>query len=86
MPRLHVTGLPSTLTEAGLRELFTPFGTVLSAKTIKDSHGDSIGFGIVEMSCVQEVDEILNTKDRISVAGNRPYIWKPPDFVPGRNT
>src|SRR6266536_2134185 len=85
MLRLHVTGLPVALTDEDLYLLFAPFGTVRSARTIKDSRGRSIGFGIVEMSCLEEVEEILNTKDRISVAGRRPNIWRPSDTVSARS-
>jgi hypothetical protein len=33
--------------------------------------------GIVEMSHAEDAEEILNTKDRISISGQRPNIWKP---------
>jgi RNA recognition motif-containing protein len=75
---LHVAGLPNTLSESGLRILFAPFGTVKSARLVKDLDGDSIGFGIVEMSCEAEVEEILNTRDRIAPGGKHPHIWRPP--------
>ena len=35
--------------------------------------------GIVEMSCAEDVEEILATKDQIAIGGQRPYIWKPAD-------
>jgi cold-inducible RNA-binding protein len=74
---LHVSGLPRKMKDEDLGRLFTPFGTVLHARLIRNFDGDSIGFGIVEMSSPYEVEEILNTLDRITVGGKRPNIWKP---------
>ena len=75
MNLVHVSGLPVSVTEDILRKLFDPFGQVISARVLRDLHGVSLGCGMVEMSCREEVDEILTTKDRISVGGKRPNIW-----------
>lgn len=77
-PALHVNGLPLSLTDEHLRDLFAAFGTVVSARLVRDMDGKALGFGIVDMSCAEEVDEILNTKDRIAVSGRRPDIWRVP--------
>lgn len=48
---IYVGNLPYRMTEDELRDLFTPFGDVSSAKIIKDKMTDrSKGFGFVEMS------------------------------------
>ncbi len=48
---IYVGNLPFSTTEDDLRELFTEFGEVLSAKVIKDREtGRSRGFGFIEMS------------------------------------
>ena len=78
MNRLHVTPLPPKMTSRHLHELFARIGPVVGAKVIKDANGNCI-MGIVEMSCAEDVEEILATKDRISIGGQRPYIWKVAD-------
>jgi RNA recognition motif-containing protein len=59
--RLHVGGLSYALDDDGLRELFEPFGTVLSAEVVRDFHagGRSKGFGVVEMSTPEEAKEAI---------------------------
>ena len=48
--KLYVGSLPYSLTEEELREVFTPFGPVVSARIITDRMtGKSKGFGFVEM-------------------------------------
>jgi RNA recognition motif-containing protein len=48
--KLYVGNLSYNTREDGLRELFSPFGTVASAKIITDRDtGSSKGFGFVEM-------------------------------------
>jgi len=66
------------MTSRHLHELFARIGPVVGAKVIKDANGNCI-MGIVEMSCAEDVEEILATKDRISIGGQRPYIWKVAD-------
>jgi RNA recognition motif-containing protein len=47
---IYVGNLPYETTEDDLRELFAPFGSVVSATLIKDKFsGRSRGFGFVEM-------------------------------------
>lgn len=48
--KLYVGSLPYSVTEDELRELFSPFGPVESARIITDKFtGQSKGFGFVEM-------------------------------------
>ena len=50
MKKLYIGNLPWSATEADLRELFSPFGEVLSAAVITDRDtGRSRGFGFVEL-------------------------------------
>ena len=52
--KLYVGSLPYSLTEEELKEIFLPFGSVLSARIIIDKMTNkSKGFGFVEM------DELL---------------------------
>ncbi|EDP46679.1 RNA recognition motif domain-containing protein [Rickettsiella grylli] len=58
--RLYVGGLSYSVDDDGLRELFTPFGTVSFVKVIRDFHsGRSKGFGFVEMSTPEEAKEAI---------------------------
>jgi len=49
--KLYVGGLPYSVTDDKLQEIFSPHGTVESARVITDRMtGRSRGFGFVEMS------------------------------------
>ena len=62
--KLYVGGLPYSVTEGQLQEVFAAHGTVESAKVISDKFtGQSRGFGFVEMSSggeAQKAIEALN--------------------------
>jgi RNA recognition motif-containing protein len=73
---LHVLGLPTNANGEALRYLFRHFGTVVSARIVKGPDGNSIGMGVVEMSSLLEIEEILNTKDGLQMGGTRLVIWK----------
>lgn len=58
--KLYVGNLAYEVSESELEELFTPFGTVESAKIITDRYtGRSKGFGFVEMSDRQEGEKAI---------------------------
>jgi RNA recognition motif-containing protein len=49
--KIYVGGLPYSVSEQDLSEMFAPYGTVESARIITDKiTGQSRGFGFVEMS------------------------------------
>jgi RNA recognition motif-containing protein len=73
---LHVLGLPPQANAEALRYLFLHFGTVNSARIVRDPDGNSIGLGVVEMSSLHDVEEILNTKDGLQMGGTRLIVWK----------
>ena len=53
--KLYVGNLSYGVDSSGLEQLFSQFGTVLSAQVIHDREtGRSNGFGFVEMSCDSE--------------------------------
>ena len=55
--KLYVGGLPYSVTEGQLQELFAAHGTVESARVIADKFtGQSRGFGFVEMSSNSEAE------------------------------
>jgi len=59
--KLYVGGLPYSVTEDSLEELFSAHGTVESAKVITDRMtGRSRGFGFVEMSSQEEAQAAID--------------------------
>ncbi len=59
--KLYVGNLSYEVTESELNDLFTPFGTVESARIITDKFtGNSKGFGFVEMSSRDEANVAMN--------------------------
>ncbi len=58
--KLYVGGLPYSVTDEQLRDLFAAQGTVESAQVIKDKFTDnSRGFGFVEMSTQEEAEKAI---------------------------
>ncbi len=58
--KLYVGGLPYSVTDEQLQEMFTAHGAVESAKVITDKFTDnSRGFGFVEMSTQQEAEKAI---------------------------
>jgi len=59
--KLYVGGLPYSVTEGRLQELFATHGTVQSANVISDKFtGQSRGFGFVEMSSGDEAQKAIS--------------------------
>jgi RNA recognition motif-containing protein len=58
--KLYVGGLPYSITDDRLQEIFSPHGAVESARVITDRMtGRSRGFGFVEMSSQTEAEEAI---------------------------
>lgn len=58
--KLYVGGLPFSVTEEQLREMFTPLGELVSVKIITDKYtGRSRGFGFVEMANDDQADAAI---------------------------
>ena len=59
--KLYVGGLPYSVTEGRLQEIFSAHGTVESANVISDKFtGQSRGFGFVEMSSGSEAQKAID--------------------------
>jgi len=68
--KLYVGGLPFSVTDERLKELFEPHGTVESAKVITDRYTDrSRGFGFVEMSTQQEAEQAVKALNATEIDG-----------------
>lgn len=68
--KLYVGGLPYSVTDEQLSELFATHGTVESAKVITDRYTDSSrGFGFVEMSSQQEAENAIEALNKTELGG-----------------
>ena len=67
---LYIGNLPYGIDEDSLRQMFTPYGTVESAKVIKDRQtGRSKGFGFVEMASQPEADAAIKALNETALDG-----------------
>jgi RNA recognition motif-containing protein len=76
--KLYVGGLPYSVTEGSLRELFSAHGTVESANVISDKFtGQSRGFGFVEMSSSGEAQSAIQSLNGTQFEGRSLTSMKP---------
>jgi RNA recognition motif-containing protein len=68
--KLYVGGLPYSMTESQLQELFAQQGTVESARVITDKFtGQSRGFGFVEMATAEEAKRAIESLNSTQLGG-----------------
>ena len=68
--RIYVGGLPYSVGEQDLQNLFSKAGAVASVSVVTDRYtGDSKGFGFVEMSTDAEADDAIRTLNGASLSG-----------------
>jgi cold-inducible RNA-binding protein len=68
--KLYVGGLPYSVTEGRLQEVFSTHGTVESATVISDKFtGQSRGFGFVEMSSGSEAQGAISALNGTQLDG-----------------
>jgi RNA recognition motif-containing protein len=68
--KLYVGGLPYSVTEGQLQEIFAAHGAVESAKVISDKFtGQSRGFGFVEMSSGSEAQAAIKALNGTQLEG-----------------
>ena len=68
--KLYVGGLPYSVTEGTLQEIFAAHGTVESAVVIMDRMtGRSKGFGFVEMGTQEEAQAAIDTLNGTDLEG-----------------
>ena len=75
--RIHVSGLSYFCTDDKLRQAFIPFGTVVLAQVLRDECGNSLGLGVVQMACSEDVERVFNEHQRFEVSGSRVDLWEP---------
>jgi RNA recognition motif-containing protein len=75
---IFVSNLSFNVQDEGLKEFFTPFGEVTSAKVITDKFtGQSKGFGFVEMPDNEAAQKAITGLDNNMVDGRTIKEWKP---------
>jgi len=68
--KLYVGGLPYSVTEGKLQEIFAAHGTVESARVIADKFtGQSRGFGFVEMGSGSEAQKAIGALNGTQLEG-----------------
>jgi RNA recognition motif-containing protein len=68
--KVYVGGLPYSVTEGQLQEIFSAHGTVESANVIADKFtGRSRGFGFVEMSSGSEAQKAIESLNGTQLDG-----------------
>ncbi len=68
--KLYVGGLPYSVTDGKLQELFADHGTVESARVIADKFtGQSRGFGFVEMGSGEEAQKAIQALNSTQLDG-----------------
>jgi RNA recognition motif-containing protein len=82
---IYVGNLPYTLTEDSLKEIFVPYGSVISARIITDKMTEkSKGFGFVEMSTNEEAEAAIKELDNGEIEGRniKVNLARPKDDRP----
>jgi RNA recognition motif-containing protein len=73
--KLYVGGLPYSTTDIQLAELFSPYGSVVSAQVINDRFtGQSRGFGFVEMESGEAAQKAISTLNGSELNGRRIVV------------
>jgi RNA recognition motif-containing protein len=68
--KIYVGGLPYSVSDGQLEELFSSHGTVESARVITDRMtGRSKGFGFVEMASESEAEAAINSLNGTQLGG-----------------
>ena len=85
---IYVSNLSFNVQDEDLREFFTPYGEVTSAKVISDKFtGQSRGFGFVEMSDDEASQKAIAELNEATVEGRTIKVMeaKPKEDRPARN-
>ena len=82
---LFVAGLDYAITDENLKEIFSAYGTVETAKVITDKFsGQSRGFGFVDMLTQEEAQDCINSLNN-STVNSRQIVVKFKEDKPSGN-
>jgi len=71
---LYIKNIHDSVDEEGLRDLFVPFGTINSAKLVRDENGVSRGFGFVSFLTAEEATKAVTEMHLKLVEGKPLYV------------
>lgn len=71
---LYIKYLDSTIDDEELKEIFSPFGEITSAKIMTDDNGQSRGFGFVCYSTVEEAHYAIQEMHQTELKGRTIYV------------
>ncbi len=74
--KLIIEGIPSSFTNQDLKNLFTPFGSVISASIVRNAEGQSLRMGHVEMSRPQEAEKAKMKLHRSYLGGMMLLVFR----------
>jgi RNA recognition motif-containing protein len=84
--KLYVGGLPYSVTDGRLQEIFTDHGTVESARVVSDKFtGQSRGFGFVEMSSGSEAQKAIDALNGTQLDGRTLTVNEAKPMAPRSN-
>ncbi len=77
--RIYVGGLPYSINETALQELFSPFGQVADVPVVTDRYsGAAKGFAFVEMPNESEAQQAIQPLNGSELGGMREHpAWQP---------
>jgi RNA recognition motif-containing protein len=85
--KLYVGGLPYSVTDGRLSEIFSAHGTVESARVIADKFtGQSRGFGFVEMGSGSEAQSAITSLNGTSLDGRTLTVNEAKPMAPRDNS
>ena len=75
--KIYIGNLPYSTDDASLKELFSSFGTIVSATVISDrATGRSKGFGFVEFDGEEATSKAIEAMDNYEVDGRNIKVSK----------
>ena len=79
--KLLVDGFPASFSDQQLKDLFDPFGAVVSVIIVTDQTGCSLGFGYVEMSTYGESRRAQKTLHRTTLEDQHLLVIEVNDHI-----
>ncbi|XP_048205442.1 polyadenylate-binding protein 1-like isoform X1 [Perognathus longimembris pacificus] len=73
---IYVKNLHADMDEQGLRDLFSQFGKMLSVKVMRNSSGESRGFGFVNFEKHEEAQKAVDQMNSQEVNGRLLYVGR----------
>jgi RNA recognition motif-containing protein len=73
--RLTVDGIPEWFTDYDLKELFTPYGRVLTARIMQPRYIPSYRYGFVEMVTMAEAERAREALNRARIDDHLIFVF-----------